>query len=83
MADILEADPAWPNGEMAKVDLPRGPQRIQRMRTSAARISSMPASILFGKVRGAVRRKTNRRQEPFLYGSLGGDQHFFASSTPR
>ena len=39
--------------------------------------------ILFGKVRDAVRRKTDRRQEPFLYSSLGGDQHFFASGTPR
>ena len=39
--------------------------------------------ILFGKVRDAVRRKTDRRQEPFLYSSLGGDQHFFASDTPR
>ncbi len=39
--------------------------------------------ILFGKVRDAVRRKTDRRQEPFLYSSLGGDQHFFAASTPR
>jgi integrase len=43
MAEILKADRTWPNGEMAKVDLLKGPWGIQPMPTSAAKTSSMPA----------------------------------------
>ncbi|MBX6367823.1 MAG: caspase family protein [Rhodospirillales bacterium] len=30
-------------------------------------------NLLFGRVRDAVMRRTNNRQQPFTYGSLGGD----------
>jgi hypothetical protein len=32
---------------------------------------------MFGRVRDSVRRTTEGRQEPFLYGSVGGDLHYF------
>lgn len=40
-------------------------------------------NFLFRKVRDAVRRRTERRQEPFVYGSLGSDPVFFRSASAR
>jgi hypothetical protein len=37
--------------------------------------------VMFGRVRDAVRRATNNLQEPYTYGSIGGDLHYFAVST--
>ena len=34
-------------------------------------------NFLFRKVRDEVRRKTEQRQDPYTYGSLGGEQLFF------
>jgi tetratricopeptide (TPR) repeat protein len=33
--------------------------------------------LMFGRVRDSVRKSTNGRQEPFLYGSIGGTEHYF------
>jgi tetratricopeptide (TPR) repeat protein len=33
--------------------------------------------LLFGKVRDDVRKATDNRQEPAIYGSLGGDEYYF------
>jgi uncharacterized caspase-like protein len=33
--------------------------------------------IMFGRVRDTVRRATSNRQEPYLYGSVGGESHMF------
>ena len=38
---------------------------------------SIDVRIMFGRVRDSVRRTTDGRQEPFLYGSVGGDLHYF------
>jgi tetratricopeptide (TPR) repeat protein len=38
-------------------------------------------NFLFRKVRDDVRKKTERRQEPFLYGSLGSEPIFFKTAT--
>lgn len=35
--------------------------------------------LLFGKVRDDVYRATNKKQEPFVYGSLGGDAFYFVA----
>jgi tetratricopeptide (TPR) repeat protein len=40
----------------------------------------LEVSFLFRKVRDAVRAKTERRQEPFVYGSLGSEPLFFKTS---
>lgn len=40
-------------------------------------------SILFRKVRDEVRKKTQRRQDPFIYGSLGSELLFFKSTAGR
>jgi tetratricopeptide (TPR) repeat protein len=40
-------------------------------------------NFLFRKVRDSVRRQTERRQEPFVYGSLGSDPVFFRSASAR
>ena len=36
--------------------------------------------VMFGRVRDAVRRTTNGQQEPYTYGSIGGDLLYFASA---
>ena len=33
--------------------------------------------LMFGRVRAAVRQSTGNQQEPYLYGSVGGDLHYF------
>lgn len=33
--------------------------------------------IMFGRVRDSVRKVTSGRQEPYLYGSVGGESHMF------
>ena len=40
-------------------------------------------NFLFRKVRDSVRRLTERRQEPFVYGSLGSDPVYFQSASAR
>ena len=40
-------------------------------------------NFLFRRVRDEVRKKTERRQEPFLYGSLGSELMFFKNSSTR
>lgn len=35
--------------------------------------------LLFGKVRDDVYQATNKKQEPFVYGSLGGDAFYFVA----
>jgi len=37
--------------------------------------------VLFGRVRDSVRKATDNRQEPFTYGSIGGDLHYFMVAT--
>jgi uncharacterized protein len=36
--------------------------------------------VMFGRVRDAVRKATNNQQEPYTYGSVGGDLLFFATA---
>jgi hypothetical protein len=36
--------------------------------------------IMFGRVRDTVRRTTDNQQEPYTYGSIGGDLLYFAST---
>jgi uncharacterized caspase-like protein len=43
----------------------------------------LEVNFLFRKVRDRVRDKTAKRQEPFLYGSLGSEPLFFKSATAR
>jgi tetratricopeptide (TPR) repeat protein len=50
-----------------------------------ALVENMPAPnvdirIMFGRVRDTVRRTTNSQQEPYTYGSIGGDLLYFAST---
>ena len=50
-----------------------------------ALVENMPAPnvdirIMFGRVRDTVRRTTNNQQEPYTYGSIGGDLLYFASA---
>ena len=40
-------------------------------------------NFLFRRVRDAVRKKTERRQEPFLYGSLGSEPIFFKTASTK
>ena len=35
--------------------------------------------VLFGRVRDTVRKTTRNQQEPYTYGSIGGDLHFLAA----
>jgi hypothetical protein len=52
--------------------------------TAFARDIALPGidvRILLGKVRDDVLQATNRQQEPFTYGSLGGDQFYFVPPT--
>jgi tetratricopeptide (TPR) repeat protein len=44
---------------------------------------NLDVGILFRKVRDDVRAKTQRRQDPFIYGSLGGDMLFFKAAARR
>jgi len=32
---------------------------------------------MFGRVRDSVRKATNNQQDPYTYGSIGGDLHYF------
>ena len=41
---------------------------------------NLDVGILFRKVRDDVRAKTQRRQDPYIYGSLGGDMLFFKTA---
>jgi tetratricopeptide (TPR) repeat protein len=36
--------------------------------------------VMFGRVRDAVRKATNNQQEPYTYGSVGGELLFFATA---
>jgi tetratricopeptide (TPR) repeat protein len=45
--------------------------------------ANLDVGILFRKVRDDVRAKTQRRQDPFIYGSLGGDMLFFKAAARR
>jgi uncharacterized caspase-like protein len=36
--------------------------------------------VMFGRVRDSVRRATNNQQEPYTYGSIGGDLRYFVAS---
>jgi hypothetical protein len=35
---------------------------------------------MFGRVRDTVRKSTKNQQEPYTYGSVGGDPLFFVAS---
>ncbi|MBI1209238.1 MAG: DUF1036 domain-containing protein [Azospirillum sp.] len=50
---------------------------IQHIETPGIEIN-----LMFGKVRDTVRQLTNDRQQPFTYGSLGGEPFYFRSLTP-
>ena len=39
---------------------------------------NLDVRVMFGRVRDDVRRATGNQQDPWLYGSLGGDLHYFA-----
>ena len=41
---------------------------------------NLDVGILFRKVRDDVRAKTQKRQDPFIYGSLGGELLFLKSA---
>ena len=43
----------------------------------------LEVSLLFRKVRDTVRQKTERRQDPFTYGTLGSEQLFLKSASAR
>ena len=43
----------------------------------------LEVNFLFRRVRDEVRKKTERRQEPFLYGSLGSELMFFKTASTR
>lgn len=45
--------------------------------------ANLDVGILFRKVRDDVRAKTQRRQDPYIYGSLGGDMLFFKTAARR
>jgi tetratricopeptide (TPR) repeat protein len=36
--------------------------------------------VMFGRVRDTVRKTTNNQQEPYTYGSIGGDLHYFVAA---
>jgi tetratricopeptide (TPR) repeat protein len=36
--------------------------------------------VMFGRVRDTVRKATNNQQEPYTYGSVGGDLHYFVGN---
>jgi tetratricopeptide (TPR) repeat protein len=36
--------------------------------------------VMFGRVRDTVRKTTNNQQEPYTYGSIGGDLHYFVAT---
>lgn len=38
--------------------------------------------VMFGRVRDDVRGATRGQQEPYTYGSIGGDLHFFVAARP-
>ena len=38
---------------------------------------ALDVRLMFGRVRDGVKKATGGRQEPFLYGSLGGTEHYF------
>lgn len=40
-------------------------------------VPGLDVRLAFGRVRDDVLRATRRQQEPFVYGSLGGDEYFF------
>ncbi len=40
-------------------------------------------NFLFRKVRDRVRDRTEKRQEPFLYGTLGSEPLYFKVAAPR
>ena len=53
-----------------------------------ALVEHMPAPnvdirVLFGRVRDTVRKTTRNQQEPYTYGSIGGDLHFLAALAAR
>jgi uncharacterized caspase-like protein len=45
--------------------------------------AGLEINLLFRKVRDEVRKKTDRRQDPFIYGSLGSEPLYFRSATAR
>jgi hypothetical protein len=41
-------------------------------------VPNVDIRVMFGRVRDAVRKTTNNQQEPYTYGSVGGDLHYFS-----
>ena len=44
------------------------------------RAANVDVRVMFGRVRDAVRKATNNQQEPYTYGSIGGELHYFVAS---
>ena len=40
-------------------------------------IPNLDIRVMFGRVRDSVRNTTHNQQEPYTYGSVGGDLHYF------
>src|SRR5262245_34770323 len=43
-------------------------------------VPDLDVRVMFGRVRDSVRKATNNRQDPYYYGSIGGDLHYFVAS---
>ena len=43
-------------------------------------IPNIDIRVMFGRVRDTVRKTTNNQQEPYTYGSIGGDLHYFVAA---
>jgi tetratricopeptide (TPR) repeat protein len=43
-------------------------------------VPNIDIRVMFGRVRDTVRKTTNSQQEPYTYGSIGGDLRFFVTS---
>ena len=42
---------------------------------------ALDVRVMFGRVRDTVRRNTRNQRDPYTYGSIGGDVHYFASAS--
>jgi uncharacterized caspase-like protein len=43
-------------------------------------VPNVDVRVMFGRVRDTVRKSTKNQQEPYTYGSVGGDLLFFVAS---
>ena len=43
-------------------------------------VPNVDIRVMFGKVRDSVKKATQNKQEPYTYGSVGGDMLYFASA---